>query len=504
MGNKLKISVIIPTYNSARYIKEAIDSVLTQTLLPFEIIVINDGSTDNTEQIIASYIELGKIIYIKKKNNGTASARNVGIKNAKGELIAFLDADDVWLPEKLAKQIPLFNDSNIGLVYSRRSFLHNHKLAEELLYAGIITKELIKNNFITNSSVIIRKAICDKIGLVREEKRFMAIEDYDFWLRASTVCQFEYVNNGLVYYRIHSNQTSNIHYFFILKNIIKLYVGMVFVSQYKNFRGLIFFKLTQTVKGYIKSKLKNYATKIINKIKKNQLDPAKNINCTEFETNSWTISRFVIKKLIPVVGFRPFPLNEVCLMVSAVCFFKPTHIFEWGTHIGKSARIFYETAKYFNIPIKIHSIDLPNNISHVEHPGYQRGKLIKGLKNVILHQGDGLNKSLEIIKNISSDFRPLFFVDGDHSYESVKRELEGIIAVIPSATILIHDTFYQSTESNYNIGPWKAVNELINLHRNNKYKKIEINTGLPGMTLLYRDCQECSFEYSQQSQKNKL
>ena len=279
---------------------------------------------------------------------------------------------------------------------------------------------------------------------------------------------------------------------------------MVFVSQYKNFRGLIFFKLTQTVKGYIKSKLKNYATKIINKIKKNQLDPAKNINCTEFETNSWTISRFVIKKLIPVVGFRPFPLNEVCLMVSAVCFFKPTHIFEWGTHIGKSARIFYETAKYFNIPIKIHSIDLPNNISHVEHPGYQRGKLIKGLKNVILHQGDGLNKSLEIIKNISSDFRPLFFVDGDHSYESVKRELEGIIAVIPSATILIHDTFYQSTESNYNIGPWKAVNELINLHRNNKYKKIEINTGLPGMTLLYRDCQECSFEYSQQSQKNKL
>ncbi|MBU0568949.1 MAG: glycosyltransferase [Patescibacteria group bacterium] len=486
MGNELKISVIIPTYNSARYIKEAIDSVLTQTLLPFEIIVVDDGSTDNTKRIITPYIELEKVTYIKKKNNGAASARNIGIKMAKGELIAFLDADDIWLPEKLAKQTSLFSDSNIGLVYSRRSFLPNYKLDEGLLYAGVVTKELIKNNFITNSSVIIRKIICDKIGFFREEKRFIAIEDYDFWLRASIICQFGYSNNSLVYYRIHNNQSSNVHYSIILKNIIKLYIGMIFTSQYKNFRSLIFLKIIQNVKGCIFYKIKILLQKTKNKIKEeNRFDPVKNISCTEFEVNNWTISRFVIKKLIPIVGFRPFPLNELSLMVSVVCFFRPTHIFEWGTHIGKSARIFYETAKYFNIPVKIHSVDLPDDIFHVEHPGYQRGKLVKRLKNIFLHQGDGLNKSLEIIKNISDEFRPLFYIDGDHSYESVKRELMGIMVSAPNATILLHDTFYQSAESHYNIGPWKAINEMVS-SPDNQYKKIELNTGLPGMTLLYK------------------
>ena len=215
------------------------------------------------------------------------------------------------------------------------------------------------------------------------------------------------------------------------------------------------------------------------------MDPAKNSNGTEFEVDNWIISRFVIKKLVPIVGVQPFPLSELCLLSSAVCFFKPTHIFEWGTHVGKSARIFYETARYFNIPVQIHSIDLPDDVSHIEHPGYKRGKLVRGIKNVMLHQGDGLNKSLEITNNIHENFKPLFFIDGDHSYESVKRELLGIIENIPNAVILLHDTFYQSPESQYNIGPFEAIREILS-SPNNKYKKIELNTGLPGMTLLYK------------------
>lgn len=225
--------------------------------------------------------------------------------------------------------------------------------------------------------------------------------------------------------------------------------------------------------------------KIINKIWPKHIDPVKNTNCSEFEIDNWIISRFVVKKLIPIVGYNPFPLNELSLLSSSICYFKPTHIFEWGTHIGKSARVFYETAKYFNIETEIHSIDLPDNISHIEHPGYNRGKLVNGLKNITLHQGDGLDKSLEIIKNISGDFKPLFYIDGDHSYESVKRELAGIIKSVPNATILLHDTFYQSEQSNYNTGPFKAVDEILN-SSNNTYKKIQLNTGLPGMTLLYK------------------
>ncbi len=225
--------------------------------------------------------------------------------------------------------------------------------------------------------------------------------------------------------------------------------------------------------------------KIINKIWEKKVDPAKNTDCTLFEVDNWVISRFVIKKLIPVVGISPFPLSELCLLSSSVCYFKPTHIFEWGTHIGKSARVFHETTKYFNIETVIHSIDLPDNIPHSEHPGFKRGKLVKGLKDVILHQGDGLDKSLEIIKNISGNFKPLFYIDGDHSYESVKRELMGITENVPNAIILLHDTFYQSEKSNYNIGPFKAVSELLN-SPNVQYKKIQLDTGLPGMTLLYK------------------
>lgn len=215
-------------------------------------------------------------------------------------------------------------------------------------------------------------------------------------------------------------------------------------------------------------------------------DPVINENCTEIEVNNWTISRFILKKLVPVVGLRPFPLNEQMLLVSAVCRLKPTHIFEWGTNIGKSARIFYETCRTFGIQAEIHSIDLPADVEHSEHPGGNRGMLVKGKKGVHLYLGDGLEISMSLIYQKSYDVvRPLFFVDGDHSYESVRRELEGIISTVPRATIILHDTFYQSAESGYNIGSYNAIEDVLR-SLPNQYKIYSQNLGLPGMTLLWR------------------
>src|SRR3989344_9247020 len=91
-------------------------------------------------------------------------------------------------------------------------------------------------------------------------------------------------------------------------------------------------------------------------------------NGTEFEVNNWVTSDFIVNKLVPIVGFHPFPLNELMLMTSAVCYFKPEFIFEWGTNIGKSARIFYEISKAFDIKTEVHSIDLPDDVFHDEHP----------------------------------------------------------------------------------------------------------------------------------------
>jgi cephalosporin hydroxylase len=140
------------------------------------------------------------------------------------------------------------------------------------------------------------------------------------------------------------------------------------------------------------------------------------------------------------------------LMVAAVCWVEPPQIFEWGTHIGKSARIFYECATHYRIQADIHSTDLPDEVIHAEHPHSERGRLVRGLPGVLLHQGDGLETSLSLWREAGQRPSPLFFVDGDHRYESVLRELIGITLAVPDATILVHDAFFQSTESRYNVG----------------------------------------------------
>jgi len=229
--------------------------------------------------------------------------------------------------------------------------------------------------------------------------------------------------------------------------------------------------------------IKTTIKKVINLIKSDGGDVAKNVQCTEFEVDNWKTSEFIIKKLIPISGTHPYPIAELNLMVAAICRLKPQQIFEWGTNIGKSARIFYEIGKQFDIKFEIYSIDLPDDLDHQEHPRSTRGQMVKGLAGITLHQGDGLSKAIELFQHHSGK-STLVFIDGDHSYESVYRELNGVIVAMPQAHILLHDTFYQSSEAGYNIGPHKAVVETM-AKIPGKYRVMSAATGLPGMTLLY-------------------
>lgn len=213
-------------------------------------------------------------------------------------------------------------------------------------------------------------------------------------------------------------------------------------------------------------------------------NPVKNSFCDEIELDKWVISDFVLKKLTPMVGITPFPLDEMMLMTSVVCYFQPRYIFEWGTHVGKSARIFYEISKAFKIDTKIHSVDLPDDVEHEEHPQRNRGKFVKRIKEVQLHQGDGITKSIELYKMYPIDQTVLFFIDGDHSYESVSRELHLIAQNVRKVVILLHDTFYQTSESQYNIGPHQAIQDFLRIYPD-VYKCVSTTLGLPGMTLLY-------------------
>jgi cephalosporin hydroxylase len=208
----------------------------------------------------------------------------------------------------------------------------------------------------------------------------------------------------------------------------------------------------------------------------------RNPACSEPEVDSWVVSRLVLSRLVPVVGSHPFPLHELMLMASAVALVRPEMIFEWGTHVGKSARVFFEAARQFDVDVQIHSVDLPDDVEHGEHPGSRRGALVRGLPGVHLHQGDGLDVSLEIWRRDPRS-RALFFVDGDHAYSSVQRELRGIIETVPQAAILLHDTFFQSPASAYNVGPAQAIVEALEAHPG-RYRRMDSGLGLPGMTLL--------------------
>ena len=208
--NYPKVSVIIPVYNGEKYIAQAIESALSQAYNNIEIIVINDGSTDNSYDKIMPYLPSVKYIY--QENKGVAAARNSGIKNSTGELIGFLDADDLWLPEKLEFQVNyLLKHQDIALVHSNQKSIYEdgvQTIAEPppTKAMGMCFKELFLRNQISGGSVLLRKKCLDQIGLF-DERMFFG-EDYELWLRMSRFFLIGYIDRVLYLYRQHSSNMS--------------------------------------------------------------------------------------------------------------------------------------------------------------------------------------------------------------------------------------------------------------------------------------------------------
>lgn len=184
--NEPKISVIIPTYNREDFINATVDSVLNQKFKNFELIVVDDGSTDNTKTNLDKYLD--KIIYIYQENKGPASARNRGIKRAKGEYIAFLDSDDKWTCDKLEETNKcISNNPNIKVFHTQEKWYENGRIhnpkKKHKKPTGYIFGNCLKICSVSISTAIIKKSVFEDIGCFDET--LPVCEDYDFWLRVS-------------------------------------------------------------------------------------------------------------------------------------------------------------------------------------------------------------------------------------------------------------------------------------------------------------------------------
>lgn len=208
------VSVVIPTYNRAQLIARSIKSVLSQTYQDFEIIIVDDGSTDNTEEVVSSFND-ERIRYIRhEKNKGEAAARNTGIKAAKAEFIASQDSDDEWLPEKLAKQVNILKDASpkVGVVYTGFWKIENNKktyipFSWVNQKEGDIHKELLKGNFIGSPVTLVRKECFEKVGMFDEN--LFNVVDWEMWLRVSKYYHFKYIDEPSVVAHYESDNVSS-------------------------------------------------------------------------------------------------------------------------------------------------------------------------------------------------------------------------------------------------------------------------------------------------------
>lgn len=251
---KPKVSVIVPTYNNANYIEEALKSIMAQDYQDYEIIVIDDGSTDKTREIVQSLGD--NIKYVYQANQGLAGARNTGVQRSKGDYITFLDGDDIWetnnlsIKVKVLEEYPLlgavFSDFflfNKHRVISQRGmrkqypiFSKRRKTLDEIfsevqtmqmngldvdIYKGNIFQSLLFGNFINACSILIRKTCQEDIGFFRDELRTQ--QDYEYWLRFSRRFEIAFLDMSLVWYRRHEDQlTAQMNTERIILNVSKI------------------------------------------------------------------------------------------------------------------------------------------------------------------------------------------------------------------------------------------------------------------------------------------
>ena len=210
-------SVVIPTYNQAGFLKKALDSVLSQTFEDFEVIVVNNHSSDNTSEILESYND-PRLKIIDFENNGIIGAsRNKGIQVSTGAFIAFLDSDDIWYPEKLARVSKAIEENpKIGLICHNQDLVRNGIVEQQTNYGPpddyhgqIYNYVLESSNGPSTSATVVARRELETVSGFSEEQALVTVEDYDLWLRLARVCQFHFIKSVLGTHLFHEESSSH-------------------------------------------------------------------------------------------------------------------------------------------------------------------------------------------------------------------------------------------------------------------------------------------------------
>ena len=197
------VSIVMAAKNYARFLPMAVESVRAQTVTEWELHIVNDGSTDDTHEVVQRFLSDSRIHYLQSDALGQSRAKNLGIARSRGAFVAFLDADDAWLPTKLEKQLALFQNGT-GVVFCRRSLMDESGKAlpampQAAIPSGRVLAEMFKQNFVCFSSAMVRREVFSRVG--RFDPQCDLAIDYDLWLRVAKHYEFEFVDEELVRYR---------------------------------------------------------------------------------------------------------------------------------------------------------------------------------------------------------------------------------------------------------------------------------------------------------------
>jgi len=230
-----KVSIIIPVYNYEKYVRECVESALSQDYENLEVIVVDDGSTDATPEILKSFEQ--KIRYIRQENRGTAAALNVGLRLARGSLVAWLSSDDVYLPGKIRAQVEkLQEEPDLALVYTDWIMIDAEGRELQVIRSSCpsperFIREMLICDFVSGSSILLKKECFERAGYFDETLR--AVADADMWFRLlKHGYRFGHVPKPLVKYRHHpSNQTHNYRLMQVYKDQVRLKVIEMFSAE---------------------------------------------------------------------------------------------------------------------------------------------------------------------------------------------------------------------------------------------------------------------------------